>query len=91
MKRLEGRVAVVTGAASGIGRALAGTFAKERMKVVLADVEPDALAAAARELAGRGAEVLAVETDVTRQDQVDALAARTLDSFGAVQIGRAHV
>jgi NAD(P)-dependent dehydrogenase (short-subunit alcohol dehydrogenase family) len=86
MKRLEGRVAVVTGAASGIGRALAGTFAKERMKVVLADVEPDALAAAARELAGRGAEVLAVETDVTRQDQVDALAARTLDSFGAVHV-----
>jgi NAD(P)-dependent dehydrogenase (short-subunit alcohol dehydrogenase family) len=86
MKRLEGRVAVVTGAASGIGRALAGTFARERMKVVMADVESEALGAAARELAGRGAEVLAVETDVTRQEQVDALAERTLDAFGAVHV-----
>jgi len=86
MERLAGRVAVVTGAASGIGRALAATLANERMKVVMADVEPGALAAAARDLAGRGAEVLAVETDVTRQDQVDALAKRALDAFGAVHV-----
>ena len=86
MERLAGRVAVVTGAASGIGHALAATLANERMKVVMADVEPDALAAAARDLAGRGAEVLAVETDVTRQEQVDALAQRALDAFGAVHV-----
>ena len=86
MERLAGRVAVVTGAASGIGRALATALAGERMKVVMADVEPDALAAAARDLAGRGAEVLAVQTDVTRQEQVDALARRALDAFGAVHV-----
>jgi NAD(P)-dependent dehydrogenase (short-subunit alcohol dehydrogenase family) len=86
MERLADRVAVVTGAASGIGRALATALAGERMKVVMADVEPDALAAAARDLAGRGAEVLAVETDVTRQEQVDALARRALDAFGAVHV-----
>jgi NAD(P)-dependent dehydrogenase (short-subunit alcohol dehydrogenase family) len=86
MERLAGRVAVVTGAASGIGRALATALASERMKVVMADVEPEALAAAARDLAGRGAEVLAVQTDVTRQEQVDALARRALDAFGAVHV-----
>jgi NAD(P)-dependent dehydrogenase (short-subunit alcohol dehydrogenase family) len=79
-------VAVVTGAASGIGRALAARFAAEGMKVVLADVEPGALAAAARELAAGGCETLAVETDVARADQVEALARRTLDAFGAVHI-----
>src|SRR5262245_30687652 len=86
MERLEGRVAVVTGAASGIGRALAMRFAGERMKVVMADVEPAALAAAAHDVAGRGAEVVTVETDVTRQEQVDALARRSLEAFGAVHV-----
>ncbi len=86
MKEFRGRVAVVTGAASGIGRALAACFAGEGMRVVLADVEPDALATAARELQQSGCEVLAVVTDVSRADQVEALARRTLDAFGAVHI-----
>ena len=86
VKDFRGRVAVVTGAASGIGRALAARFAAEGMKLVLADVEPGALAAAARELAAAGCETLAVETDVSRAEQVEALARRTLDAFGAVHI-----
>jgi NAD(P)-dependent dehydrogenase (short-subunit alcohol dehydrogenase family) len=86
MQELRGRVAVVTGAASGIGRALAERFAAEGMKVVLADVEPGALADAAHALARAGAETLAVETDVSRAEQVEALARRTLDAFGAVHV-----
>jgi NAD(P)-dependent dehydrogenase (short-subunit alcohol dehydrogenase family) len=86
VKDFKGRVAVVTGAASGIGRALAARFAAEGMKVVLADVEPGALAAAARELEKAGCETLAVETDVSRAEDVAALARRTLDAFGAVHL-----
>jgi NAD(P)-dependent dehydrogenase (short-subunit alcohol dehydrogenase family) len=86
MKEFRGRVAVVTGAASGIGRALAERFAAEGMKVVLADVERTALAQAARALEQAGCETLAVETDVSRAEQVEALARRTLDAFGAVHV-----
>ena len=86
MKEFRGRVAVVTGAASGIGRALAARFASEGMKLVLADVEPGVLAQATRELEAGGCETLAVETDVSRAEDVAALARRTLDAFGAVHI-----
>src|SRR3954453_17493321 len=86
MDQFAGRVAVVTGAASGIGRALADRFAAEQMRVVLADVEADALAAAEKELRDSGAEVLAVRTDVANGDEVDALAQAALDAFGAVHV-----
>lgn len=86
MEQLDGKVAVVTGAASGIGRALADRFAAEGMKVVLADVEEVALEAAAKELADGGAETLAVVTDVADAAAVDALAARTLEELGAVHV-----
>ena len=86
MEKLAGRVAVVTGAASGIGRALAETFGREGMKVVLADVEADALDATARALAASGVEVLAVATDVSKQADVDRLAERTLARFGGVHV-----
>ena len=86
MDQLEGKVAVVTGAASGIGRALADRFAAERMKVVLADVETDALAAAEKELRDAGADVLAVTTDVSDAHSVDALARATVDAFGAAHV-----
>ncbi len=86
MKDLKGRVAVVTGAASGIGRALAGIFAAEGMKVVLADIEEAPLREAAQELVDGGAEALAVQTDVTQPDDLKALAERTLDQFGAAHI-----
>jgi len=86
MDELGGRTAVVTGAASGNGRALAGRFATEGMRVVLADIEKDALDTAAGELRAGGAEVLAVPTDVSDGDQVDALAAVAADAFGPVHV-----
>jgi NAD(P)-dependent dehydrogenase (short-subunit alcohol dehydrogenase family) len=81
-----GRVAVVTGAASGIGLGLAERFAAERMHVVLADVEEPALAKAAAELAGAGASVLPVVTDVSDRAAVDALRDAALSAFGAVHV-----
>ncbi len=86
MRELRDRVAVVTGAASGIGRALAERFAAEGMRVALADVEEPALEAVRKELEGRGARVVAVPTDVSRAEAVDALARRTLEAFGAVHV-----
>ncbi|MGH0033551.1 MAG: SDR family NAD(P)-dependent oxidoreductase [Myxococcota bacterium] len=82
----KGRVAVVTGAASGIGLATARRFAREGMKVVLADVERDALARAARLLEGDGGEVMSVVTDVGREESVAELAERTLERFGGVHV-----
>jgi NAD(P)-dependent dehydrogenase (short-subunit alcohol dehydrogenase family) len=86
MDSFQGRVAVVTGAGSGIGRALAERFVAEGMKVVLADVEAEPLARAERDLRARGTEVLAVQTDVSRAGDVEALAEKTLAAFGAVHV-----
>ncbi|MBW2447682.1 MAG: SDR family NAD(P)-dependent oxidoreductase [Deltaproteobacteria bacterium] len=85
MKALDGRVAVVTGAASGIGLAMAARFLGAGMRVVLADVEATALDKAVAGL-GAGPNALAVPTDVTSQEAVDALAERTLDAYGAVHV-----
>lgn len=86
MKDFEGRVAVVTGAASGIGRGMAEAFAAAGMKVVLSDVREEALEATTRTLRDGGAEVECVVTDVREADQVEALAQRTLEAFGAVHV-----
>ena len=86
MKDLADKVAVVTGAASGIGQALATRFAAERMKVVLADVEAGPLAQVADDLCAAGATVLAVPTDVGDRAAVDALARRAVEAFGAVHV-----
>jgi NAD(P)-dependent dehydrogenase (short-subunit alcohol dehydrogenase family) len=86
MRDLKGKVAVVTGAASGIGRAMADRFAREGMKIVLADIEADPLAKARDEIARDGTEVIAVRTDVSRWEEVDALAKRTFDAFGTAHI-----
>ena len=86
MKDFQGKVAVVTGAASGIGRALAGKSAQEGMKVVLADVEESALKQAEAELQASGAQVLAVRTDVSQADEVEALAKITFETYGAVHL-----
>ena len=86
MKRFEGRVAVVTGAASGIGRGMAEAFAAAGMKVVLSDVRADALAATTEALRNDGAAVESVVADVASADQVEALARRTLEAFGAVHV-----
>ena len=75
MDELTGRVAVVTGGASGIGLAMAERFAAEGMDLAIADIEQDALDTAAKQLADGGAEVLAVRTDVSQPEEVDELAA----------------
>ena len=86
MKKLAERVAVVTGAASGIGLALATRFAEEGMKVALADVEERALAEATRRLEAAGAAALGVPTDVTSATDVARLARRAKAEFGAVHV-----
>jgi NAD(P)-dependent dehydrogenase (short-subunit alcohol dehydrogenase family) len=86
MREFQGKVAVVTGAGSGIGRGLAEKCAAEGMKVVLADVQEDALAAVEGELRGRDARVLAVRTDVSSAEQVERLADAAYREFGAVHV-----
>lgn len=86
MTEFEGRVAVVTGAASGIGKAMCERFAREGMKVVLADVENDALREAGRDIEKLGAEVLTVRTDVSQADDLSALAEATIERFGKVHV-----
>jgi NAD(P)-dependent dehydrogenase (short-subunit alcohol dehydrogenase family) len=86
MEELQGRTAVVTGGASGIGLALAKAFAAERMRVVIADVEDEPLEKAAASLAEDGADILAVPTDVRDPVAVDALAAAATGRFGAVHV-----
>ena len=83
MNELEGRVAVVTGAAGGIGLALGERFAAEGMRIVMADVDPARLAAAAERLGG---DVLAVATDASRWESVEVLARRAHERFGTVHV-----
>jgi NAD(P)-dependent dehydrogenase (short-subunit alcohol dehydrogenase family) len=86
VQEFEGRVAVITGAASGIGRGLARRCAVEKMRVVVADVDEKGLDEIRGELAAGGSDVLAVKTDVRQPEAVDALAAASLDAFGAVHL-----
>ncbi len=86
MQDLADRVAVITGAASGIGQSLARRFAREGMKLVLADIEEAALLEVEKELRLGGTPVLAVKTDVSRKASVFALADRAFDAFGRVHI-----
>lgn len=84
--QLQGKVAVVTGAASGIGRSLVERFLDEGMRVVLADVEADALTATARELRERHPDVLSIVTDVADPEAVEFLATSAEEAFGAVDL-----
>ena len=81
MKELAGRVAVVTGAGSGIGRALSQALAREGMRIAAADVDEAGLAETIK-----GLDAIAVRTDVTDLAQVQALADRAWESFGAVHV-----
>lgn len=83
---LAGGVAVVTGAASGIGRALANRCAREDMKVVLADSNTEDIVRVEDELRACGAKVLSVHADVSKRVDVEALAARTTETFGAITL-----
>ena len=86
MKLAAGQVAVVTGAASGIGRALATALAEAGLRVVLADVEAPALDAAVSDLRASGHEVLAAVTDVSHYQELESLRDRALATFGQVDI-----
>jgi NAD(P)-dependent dehydrogenase (short-subunit alcohol dehydrogenase family) len=86
MTELGGGVAVVTGGASGIGRAMAERFARERAKVVVADIDQRALAVVVDSIKARGGEVLGVPTDVTDLSSVQALAAAAFEAFGKVSV-----
>ena len=86
MKELSKRVAVVTGAASGIGFAMCERFAQDQMSVVMADIEEGPLAVAADKIRSMGGEVLAKRIDVAKADELEALAVDTFARFGAAHV-----
>ena len=86
MKIFKDRVAVVTGAASGIGRGMTEVFIEAGMKVVMADVDKDKLQTTVKAFQDSGAEVLGVPTDVSKPIQVKKLADKTIEAFGAVHV-----
>jgi NAD(P)-dependent dehydrogenase (short-subunit alcohol dehydrogenase family) len=86
VREFKGKVAVVTGGASGLGRAMAWRFATEGMAVVLADVQQDALDGTVAEFRNAGHQVLGVLCDVSRQDNVDALRDAAIQRFGKVHV-----
>ncbi|HEU5033509.1 MAG TPA: SDR family NAD(P)-dependent oxidoreductase [Mycobacteriales bacterium] len=86
MRRLERRVAVVTGGAGGIGRAMGVAFARAGMHVVLADVVPERLTAVVDDLRGDGLDVIGVPTDVTDYASVEALRDAAVATYGAVHV-----
>ena len=86
MKDVKDKVAVITGAASGIGRGMAESFVEAGMKVVLSDVDRHALEVTAKMLKDAGADVHAVVTDVSKPEQVETLSKETLKKYGAVHV-----
>jgi len=86
MKEFKGKTVVITGGASGIGRALAGLFLAKGMQVVLGDIEQAALDATVATLAAGGGRCVGVLTDVSRADDVQRLADRAIEEFGAIHI-----
>ena len=86
MRDLEGKTAVVTGAASGMGRAFVDRLARAGMRIVLADIEPIPLQAAVAELEAQGIAALGVTTDVSNERDMAALRTRAFEQFGSVDI-----
>jgi 3-hydroxybutyrate dehydrogenase len=85
-RQLQDKIAIVTGAASGIGRQIAATFAREGARVVIADLNRDAAEAAAAELKAQGGEAMAVAADVTDEAQVNAAVASVVSAWGGVDV-----
>jgi NAD(P)-dependent dehydrogenase (short-subunit alcohol dehydrogenase family) len=86
MKDLQGKVAVITGAASGIGRAMTDRFIAAGMKIVLADVDEVKLRNVEAELTENGADVFPVTVDVSLGESVEELARKTLEKYGAAHV-----
>jgi len=86
MQDFQGKVAVITGGASGIGLAMAERFAREGCKIVIADIEAGALERSVLKLKSDGVDVLGVETDVSKRASVEALLVKTLAAYGRVNI-----
>ncbi len=86
MKELNGKVAVITGGAKGIGRAMGERMAAEGMKLALADLDEAALATTVAELSDQGIEVIGVPTDVSKLESVEALRDATVSHFGGVHV-----
>ena len=81
----EGKVALVTGAASGLGLATAKAFAESGASVALADVNKE-VQAAAKELADKGFKTLAIRCDVSNDDEVEAMVKQTVEKFGRLDV-----
>lgn len=86
MTSFQNKIAVITGAAEGIGKCLAARAAAQGMKLVLADLNPAALEKTAAEFAAGGTEVVTMQVDVSNGDQIEALAERAYSAFGAVHV-----
>ena len=86
MKKLEGKVAIITGASIGIGKGIARAFVEEGARLVIAARHDDKLSAAANELRSSGGDVLSVSTDVSKEAQVTALFERTIHEFSRLDI-----
>lgn len=86
MKEFKDKVAVITGAASGIGRAIAERCAQEGMNLVIADIEEDTLNTAKEELQASGVSVIAIKTDVSKAEEVATLAKETIAGYGQVHL-----
>ena len=84
--RLEGKVAIVTGAASGMGKAIAEGYAKEGAKVVVSDINLDGATAVAEAIKATGAEAIAIETNVTSEDDLQRLFDETKNAYGKLDI-----
>lgn len=84
--KLQDKITLITGSASGIGKEIALTYAREGARVVIADLNKDAAEATAQELRGNGAQAMSVAMDVTREDQVNAGVADVVSAWGGVDV-----